>query len=123
MSAESTFGVVPGRSPYRQEGAGCHQATDPGLSWSHQAHPASGVRHGGQFERTTSRRNNSRKRKPENLNAGLFEQNERFVKYYSVHPTDDSADLTKLNVFKVECEIVKLPPANTVLAAFQGIRQ
>ena len=43
FSVESAVGVVPGRSPYGQDWAGRHQTTDPGLSGSHQAHPAAGV--------------------------------------------------------------------------------
>ena len=74
FSAESAVGVVPGRSLYSQEGAGRHRTTDPGLSVSHQAHPGAGVCQGCQFERTTGRGNNLQKRKPENINAGLFQE-------------------------------------------------
>ena len=60
---KALFGV-PDRSPYGQEGAGRHQATDPGMILSPYGHPAPSVQQRGWFERPTSREINLRTRKP-----------------------------------------------------------
>jgi hypothetical protein len=102
--------VASGRSSCGQQQAGRHQTADPGCGVSDQAIPASVFPKRPVRKATDQNSGNSgtlsAKPRYQNKNKSFIGDPKPFVRYYTVKSTEN-ADLTKLNLFKVDAEITK----------------
>ena len=103
--------VASGRSCCGQQQAGRHQTADPGCGTSDRATPASGSTKSS-VDQATDRDlrtsgNSGVKPRFQNKRKMFIGDPKPFIRYYIVKSTGE-ADLTKLNLFKVDSEICRI---------------